>query len=992
MRNITSIFLNIFLIILFLVSIVIVFTENVSSFDNKIIQNIELQLDSKLNAKSNIKSIDIKWSGIKPKILIKNLSLFSKKNETLLNTPLSELEINIINSLTTGMISIERVTIYNTSINLKYDNTNISFNNLDLLKKSDKTDSGNIPLINFNNSILKLTNRVTKKSEIFKIDKFIASFNNNSFNINTRFLHESSVEPITLIYKGEYEKLVLNSKIFLSANSIKLPYNILPESIKQLYADRMSLRIWISMTKNSIKKVVGNISSDNLNLRLNNQILKIQNINSDLLFLNNGKSSTLGLMRMNYNIQNQKITNNKIVINKNSNNAIKIFIKKSDNHVLRLMTRGTFIKNIKTIDQLIKGNINNLQIHLSGINLLDYFSFSLEKLDLNYKERYFANDISADIQGNLNSGRIYLKNANISIGDISIEELSGSLSYSTKGKSIYFSSSSIKNKQGHNLTFTGNKVSALPTLKIKITTSLDKIINSVNNKKFENIKSNAVIESNIYFHDGNIFTANKIKDFYFNVSESTYISSKSLEIFSSSNIVSSNKFNLSLNDQKQSSKINTNTSPKSYQYTLTSIGNIKSITMHDIFNTNKETFDGQAIFKSILSYNYNTNEMSIYSSSDLSGISLNVIKPWSKQKTKKVNFVINYQHFPKKSFPLKINLDKNEFEFKNLKNNTYIKIKSPAARGILKYPVNKSEENIFSGSFEYIDMTYFSSDRLIDYFPMIDIQSKHVKTANTVFDNVHLIMSPKAEYIEITRLDFNNLNLEMYSKGKWYLGDNQTTAITANIKSDNFGKALKGLGYPNTIKGGVMNANVDCKWDGSLEDFSFALANGKIELNIKDGQINELDKGTQAIGQVLGLFSIASIPKRLSLDFSDFFSKGLSFDDLNSEITLNSGIANTKKMIILGSFGEMRLSGKSNLVERTHDQTLIFIPDLSSTSLVTGAVIGGPIGAAASIFYDKLLKEFGVDTNKLAGIEYSIKGSWDDPEIKVTQSFKPIIN
>ena len=157
-------------------------------------------------------------------------------------------------------------------------------------------------------------------------------------------------------------------------------------------------------------------------------------------------------------------------------------------------------------------------------------------------------------------------------------------------------------------------------------------------------------------------------------------------------------------------------------------------------------------------------------------------------------------------------------------------------------------------------------------------------------------------------------------------------------------------------------------------------------------KINELDKGTQALGQILGLFSISSIPKRLSLDFSDFFSTGLSFDNLNTEIDLNSGIADTKKMTITGSFGEMRLSGKSDLINQTHDQVLIFIPDLSSTSLVTGAVIGGPIGVAASIFYDKLLKEFGVDTNKLAGIEYSIKGPWSDPEIKVTQSFKPIIN
>jgi uncharacterized protein YhdP len=253
-------------------------------------------------------------------------------------------------------------------------------------------------------------------------------------------------------------------------------------------------------------------------------------------------------------------------------------------------------------------------------------------------------------------------------------------------------------------------------------------------------------------------------------------------------------------------------------------------------------------------------------------------------------------------------------------------------------------------------------------------------------------MKPMNEYVEITKLNFKNIHMEMRSSGKWFINNKMSTELLADIESDNFGLALKTLGYPDTVKGGKLEAKFSGSWHGSIKDFSFSQTNGKLKFTIKEGQINELDKGTQVIGQVLGLFSISSIPKRLSLDFSDFFSTGLSFDDLNAEINLNSGIADTKKMVITGSFGEMRLSGKSNLLKKTHDQELIFIPDLSSTSLLTGAVLGGPIGAAASIFYDKLLKEFGVDTNKLAGIEYSIKGPWKDPEIKVTQSFKPIFN
>ena len=124
---------------------------------------------------------------------------------------------------------------------------------------------------------------------------------------------------------------------------------------------------------------------------------------------------------------------------------------------------------------------------------------------------------------------------------------------------------------------------------------------------------------------------------------------------------------------------------------------------------------------------------------------------------------------------------------------------------------------------------------------------------------------------------------------------------------------MSGLDYPEFTKGGNLEAKLNAQWNGSIEDFTFASTQGELQFTILNGQINELDKKTQAIGQVLGLLSISSIPKRLSLDFSDFFSKGLKFDNLKSDIALANGVADTKKMTILGSFGEMRLSGESNL-------------------------------------------------------------------------------
>ena len=89
---------------------------------------------------------------------------------------------------------------------------------------------------------------------------------------------------------------------------------------------------------------------------------------------------------------------------------------------------------------------------------------------------------------------------------------------------------------------------------------------------------------------------------------------------------------------------------------------------------------------------------------------------------------------------------------------------------------------------------------------------------------------------------------------------------------------------------------------------------GKVKLDLKDGEFLQVTKQTRAIGQLLGLFSISSLKKRLSLDFSDFFSSGLSFDMMNGEFSFSKAKAKTKDLLLKGSFGEMRINGVSDIL------------------------------------------------------------------------------
>jgi len=993
MSKTIKVLLNFLLISLILFTTVILYSENSTNLKRDLTHFFKAELKKTLNVETSIENIDVKWIGLNPIIKMKNTLMSDSDNRMLLEIPSSEIHINILDTLRSQELSIGKIIINNTILDLKYDKNKIILNKKKLPVNSNLEIKQNIPVIILNNSDIRITNLINQQTLSMKANTLLASYQDNIIKVYSDFLHQASPNPITVQYKGVVIGDSIKSKIFLSGNSIKVPYPLLPEQLRQLQANQMSLRIWLNLDGTNITRAFGNIATDRLSLTVGKSIFTLGKVNSDLLFVKDSESETLSLMRMNYVIDNKNIKNNKIVISKDNKKNISVFIKKNDSHLIRKYFPIIGMYNLNIPTQLLSGDIEDIQVHLNSKGKLDYYSLTISDGSVDIEDSYSLDNVNAKIYGTLSRGIVNIRNLSLNLQEKNVADgVSGKIAYNARGKSIYFSGSKFKNNQNYNFTFSGYKTSKMPSLKIRISSNVNKILPFLSSSELlTKINYEGKMSANIYYHGGVFFSKANVENLVIEHSDDIYLSSPKVNVYTTSNFISSDKFNLSINSNELTSRIMTRSNSTSHKFILSSTGFLDTKILSEYLDIQGVT-KGKTQIKSVTTYDHTQNIATSYVTSNLNGVSLNIIEPFNKTSKENKNFVFKYQHFPQISYPMSVTLEKHKFKFRSDGGYIYTNINSPLARGFFKYPTTSQSINLATGSFEYIDTAYFKSDGIGQSLPKIEIKSKHVKTSRAVLDDVHLIITPAENYISIDKLNFNNLYLQMQSSGKWYRNKNEKTEINAFFKSSNLGQALTGLGYVGVLQGGDLDASLKAQWQGSLDDFSFSNAKGDLNFIIKNGQINELDKKTQAIGQVLGLFSISSIPKRLSLDFSDFFSKGLRFDDLTSDISLDNGIADTKRMQIVGSFGEMRLSGKSNLIDETHDQTLIFIPDLSSTSLVTGAVLGGPIGAAASIFYDRLLKEFGLDTNKLAGIEYSIKGPWKNPEIRVTQSFKPILN
>ena len=131
----------------------------------------------------------------------------------------------------------------------------------------------------------------------------------------------------------------------------------------------------------------------------------------------------------------------------------------------------------------------------------------------------------------------------------------------------------------------------------------------------------------------------------------------------------------------------------------------------------------------------------------------------------------------------------------------------------------------------------------------------------------------------------------------------------------------------------------DLNWAGAPSGDTLAAATGHVQVALDKGQIVGLKPGA---GRVLGLASLAALPRRLALDFSDLTDKGLAFDTVRGDFDLRDGNAYTDNVLVKGPAAEIGLIGRVGLKNNDYDQTAVVTGNVSSSLPL--AAFGGRAG------------------------------------------------
>jgi len=307
--------------------------------------------------------------------------------------------------------------------------------------------------------------------------------------------------------------------------------------------------------------------------------------------------------------------------------------------------------------------------------------------------------------------------------------------------------------------------------------------------------------------------------------------------------------------------------------------------------------------------------------------------------------------------------------------------------------INLQHLSILKRSEDKVDQA--PSVRLISTLKPSDLPAVNIEIQKLSFDKRDLGQltakaNPGETRYQLEKIELKTDESELLVAGHW-LQENesssdsgqQETHLTVDIDSTNFGQFMERLGYVNTVKGGEASLQADFSTEISPMNIEISQVSGDVHLSILKGEVVELDPGSA--GRIFGLLSFQTLPRRLSLDFTDLFNTGMSFDEISGTFSVSQGQAYTNNLTMEAPSSQVEVSGRIGLADEDYDQHVRVIPNLSSTLPIAGALAGGPGLAVVMLITHHLLQE---PIDRLTEFEYQVSGPWESPEIVSIESNK----
>lgn len=207
------------------------------------------------------------------------------------------------------------------------------------------------------------------------------------------------------------------------------------------------------------------------------------------------------------------------------------------------------------------------------------------------------------------------------------------------------------------------------------------------------------------------------------------------------------------------------------------------------------------------------------------------------------------------------------------------------------------------------------------------------------------------------------------------LNERRRASMDFKLDIADSGELLGRFGMNGVIRRGKGTLQGQVAWMGSPLSLDYPSLNGEFHVNVASGQFMKADPG---IAKLLGVLSLQSLPRRLTLDFRDVFSQGFAFDFVRGDVTVRQGVAHTNNLQMSGVNAAVLMEGRASLADETQSLKVVVVPEINAgtASLIATAI--NPVVGLGSFLAQMFLRR---PLMEAATQEFQIDGSWYDPII-----------
>jgi len=269
--------------------------------------------------------------------------------------------------------------------------------------------------------------------------------------------------------------------------------------------------------------------------------------------------------------------------------------------------------------------------------------------------------------------------------------------------------------------------------------------------------------------------------------------------------------------------------------------------------------------------------------------------------------------------------------------------------------------------------------------PALDITINQLFQGKDLVGAWYLKVRPTAKGIALNTLDLGLKGILLQGSGGWEgVPGSSSSWYKGRISGKNLADVLKGWGFAPSVTSEEFHMDVNGRWPGSPAWLATKRFSGTLDASLNKGQFVEVEGSAQAL-RVFGLLNFNSIGRRLRLDFSDLFGKGLSYDRVKGLLVATNGVYVTKEPIqMTGPSSNVELNGTLNLVGDQIDAKLLVTLPVTNNLPIAALIVGAPAIGGALFLIDKLI---GDRVARFASVQYTVKGPWKEPKITFDKPF-----